>query len=414
MGEPSFDEGELERKEHKRKDEYDPEHEQELARVALQDVHGLILDRTICPGCGCRKSARWKLCKRCHDKYGRSRLEWPAWLRDLSENEEDIRQDERKAGGVVIPIPSTLPEERRDEVLVSVEENVNCDQPSAPASPAGIRKEKYTMGRADFRTDPLMALSSKPSMGYGKTAIPWPYGYHFRPFNDKLGRMLLPYAPYATENENREYRRANGVKPIRTPANFRGAQDLHYKIPDEADTAWYGEALADEATLASNELGWQALQQAALTDRQREVLTLWLSEDGNRTRKLADIGQELGIGAPTVHQHLTAALEKARKTTDRLRAEKAASRWAERQVEERPGPRPRARDTEPGPLPRGCRRPHSWVAVSIRCARCGAVYAYEQLAGTLVEWELDADWLPIVRDCPSCLPEAWQMPEDTE
>lgn len=124
---------------------------------------------TTCPVCGHYKPKRWTLCWQCLHKYGGTVAEMPAWVR---------------------------------------------------AAVNHGRRWRYREERRAQREVPLGDWEAYEGMRGNLGEPPGDYVMSYR--GDGCGPVPLPFAPYPDEAKNREYRRANGIRPIRTP---RGAQE---------------------------------------------------------------------------------------------------------------------------------------------------------------------------------------------
>ena len=118
-----------------------------------------MLDVETCPGCAKEtKPKSWSLCPTCLKRYGSRVEDWPEWLR------EQTRGLHRERDQAYVTEIRRIPSEVMDEGL----------------DPAYV---------------PDMPLYTRPA---GEMAM--------------SAGQLLPYAPYDNEDDNRRYRRANGIQ----------------------------------------------------------------------------------------------------------------------------------------------------------------------------------------------------------
>lgn len=155
---------------------------------------------------------------------------------------------------------------------------------------------------------------------------------------DDYGALFLPYAPYPDEATNRLYRRANGIRPIRSPQAPAGAaiaerkpKSRHYSaLSPNLPPGWWAAGswlrngtgpaehlspaplwleLAEILAFEDQELAYQVMREAqgVMTERQYTCLVLWLLGLSQ-----AAIGRRLGISVKTAHEHFHKGLEIAR------------------------------------------------------------------------------------------------------
>ena len=182
-----------------------------------------------------------------------------------------------------------------------------------------IKRPVY-IGYPSFRTRPGLAVSQKPMLKYWKPSNPWPADAHITgpytrgvaskawPWRDNIGKILLPYAPYALEARNQDYRRANGITAPegKTPEGKkkRGATELHGMIDQVIQTG------PDEPVLEENLVGRLAKKTAGLTPEEAQILDLVLEgkehdqdtyhdrrgpKRRDKTRSVAEAGGLMGI-----------------------------------------------------------------------------------------------------------------------
>ena len=152
---------------------------------------------------------------------------------------------------------------------------------------------------------------------------------------DDYGALFLPYAPYPDEATNRLYRRANGIRPIRSPQAPAGAaiaerkpNSRHYSaLSPNLPPGWWAAGswlrngtgpaehlspaplwleLAEILAFEDQELAYQVMREAqgVMTERQYTCLVLWLLGLSQ-----AAIGRRLGISVKTAHEHFHKGLE---------------------------------------------------------------------------------------------------------
>jgi DNA-binding CsgD family transcriptional regulator len=239
-----------------------------------------------CPVCGCYKPARWTLCHDCLHEWGGKAEDWPAWVQFAVNDAASLRK--------------RRPTKERNEILLGSYE------PHRLATQRE-RRSKYP---------PPGDVNSYRGDGFG-----WLY---------------LPFAPYPDEAKNREYRRANGIRPIRTP---RGAQEAaqsptepqgrHYDAthPNLPAGWWeagswikHGAASADGRPQllhfldGDNAIGLDDRQQLgqimaearrAMTAKQYQCIQL-----AAQGLAQAEIAERMSTSQQTVSRHWIAALEK--------------------------------------------------------------------------------------------------------
>ena len=109
-------------------------------------------DRHECPGCLGRKSPHWRLCAECFEIYGHDIDDWPAWL--------------------LFNVNSARREMHQSRLIASNEVPLEWTE-------YGVVPDGPLRTRGD---------------------------------NEVIGALGLPYAPYADEALNRQYRQANGIQ----------------------------------------------------------------------------------------------------------------------------------------------------------------------------------------------------------
>ena len=117
-----------------------------------------MIEIEMCPACARETKPKvWNLCPACLKKYGKAIDEWPGWLREQTRGLDRERKQEYVAE------IRRLPSEALDEGL----------------TPAWVPDEPlHTRPRAEM---------------------------------EMVAGELLPYAPYDNDDDNRRYRRANGI-----------------------------------------------------------------------------------------------------------------------------------------------------------------------------------------------------------
>ena len=117
----------------------------------------VIPDASICPVCDCHKARNWKLCKDCGEIYGLIASEWPIWVRFKVNDNQRWRYE------------------------------------------LALFDEYETGLEADYEAGRLIGVPDEPLLtrDESETAL--------------AGKDYLPYAPYNSEVENKQYRAANGI-----------------------------------------------------------------------------------------------------------------------------------------------------------------------------------------------------------
>ena len=108
--------------------------------------------------CGNKKNPAWDLCSECNEIYG-NRSEWPDWLSFLISDNNRISYDNRKWNAFVF------------EYFEQEE-----------TEPSGAKEKLIRIGGD----------------------------------NILVGMCSLPYSPYQVEDDNKRYRKANGIDEIKT------------------------------------------------------------------------------------------------------------------------------------------------------------------------------------------------------
>lgn len=257
-----------------------------LIEAARPDQPGAPLSSaTTCPVCGHYKPPRWTLCWQCLRECGGTVAEMPAWVKWAVNQGRRWRYREDHRLRREIPLGDW---------------------------------EAYEGMRGDLGELP------------GDCALSY--------LGDGWGPVPLPFAPYPDEKHNHEYRRANGIRPIRTPKGAEppgpspdldtlgpGAKSHHYTASRPNVPAgwlrpgsWPKEPAGLPRRYALQEYGFMtaygdleearqiaAEAEALMSPRQREVLSL-----GAQGLTQDEIGERLGIAQSTVSVDWTRALEK--------------------------------------------------------------------------------------------------------
>jgi len=133
----------------------------------------------LCPACRERpKPSDLALCHACRSKYGLNADNWPEWLRELVNSERRDRY--------------------ADKCIREHEVNMPPDCESWVGTPTWTDGVAMPSNHYDD-PDTMILVPDDQLLTRGPGEMAW------------AGRVLLPYAPYDNEEDNRSYRRANGI-----------------------------------------------------------------------------------------------------------------------------------------------------------------------------------------------------------
>jgi RNA polymerase sigma factor (sigma-70 family) len=281
-------------------------------------------DGQTCPGCNGKKSESWRLCRECFAKYGRKSSDWPKWLQEQVSDDRRIRYEAKRKGQREISLDAfaTILEQvenanpgRGDRFIdhiitarpLAISRRPKGDPwwpetdygwtlllPWAPYTPKGhVRIEYQKPGCTKTETD----MTRVDALGPDDPGYPYYEETSTGLTDEDLYRKDFECQHDQTQNE--PYRKSNGIVGRASGMDYlnrlRLAQARDLITPDPQDE--FADIEHFEAVTTGIE--------AALTNRQQEILALYL-EHGNQD----DVAQELGINQSTVSRHWKAAVGK--------------------------------------------------------------------------------------------------------